>query len=151
MPSVPDYLLKVVQGEIEPPDISKFIGFELTSVEYGQAVIELELRDHHFNPFGTVHGGMISGMADSAMGAAFLTTLEEDDICSTLEMKISFFKPGTKGKLRAIGKVASKGQTMGFVECDLLDHNDQLIARATGTFMKMKSSQETYWESPKDI
>jgi len=137
MSSMPEYLQKVMRGETPPPPITTLIGFALTSVEHGKAIIELN-ADRHVNPFGGIHGGLISNIADAAMGAAYHSTLAENETCSTLELKISFLRPAPKGKLRAEGKVIKQGQNIGFLECDVTDDKGQLIARATSTLLKQK-------------
>ncbi|MFO8009794.1 MAG: PaaI family thioesterase [Dehalococcoidia bacterium] len=142
MKDIPDYLKKVVTGEISPTPISKLIGFSLTEVEYGRATFELDAGDQHTNPFGLVHGGLICDIADAAMGAAYHSTLTDDETCSTLELKISFLKPAPRAKLRATGRVIKEGRSVGFVECDVIDEGGSLLARATGTLLKMTSEAE---------
>ena len=44
--------------------LSELMGFHLIAVEPGHAEIELEARDHHFNPMGTLHGGVLSTIAE---------------------------------------------------------------------------------------
>jgi len=138
MSTIPEYLQKIVRGEIPPPPITTLLGFALTSVEPGKAIIELNADDRHVNPFGGIHGGLISNIADAAMGAAYHSTLEENETCTTLELKISFLRPAPKGKLRAEGKVIKQGQKIGFLECDVTDDKGQLFARATATLLKQK-------------
>lgn len=142
MPEVPEYLQKVVRGETPPPPITTLIGFALKSVEPGKAVIELDADERHANPFGGVHGGLICDIADTAMGAAYHSTLEENETCSTLELKISFLRPAPKRKIRAEGVVIKKGLNIGFLECDVTDDEGLLIARATSTLLKQKNAIE---------
>ena len=90
MSEIPEDILKIVRGEVPPPPIHSFIGFTFTSIEHGRATVEFEVDERHTNPFGLVQGGLISNIADSAMGAAFHSTLGENETCSTLELKTSF-------------------------------------------------------------
>ena len=138
MADIPEYLQKVIRGEIPPPPITSLIGFALTSIEPGKAVIELDADERHINPFGGIHGGLISNIADAAMGAAFHSVLEENETCATLELKISFLRAAPKGKIRAEAKVIKQGQNVGFLECDVTDENSQLIARVTSTLLKQQ-------------
>jgi uncharacterized protein (TIGR00369 family) len=140
MTDIPEYLQKVIQGEIAPPPVTILIGFSLTHVEYGRAVVELDAGEQHTNPFGLVHGGLICDIADAAMGAAYHSTLTDDETCSTLELKISFLKPAPKARLRAEGKVIKEGRSVGFLECDVTDNEGNLIARATSTLLKNEQS-----------
>jgi uncharacterized protein (TIGR00369 family) len=138
MGPIPSYLQKVMQGEIEPPPITALVGFSLTSVEPGKATVVLPVDDRHVNPFGYIHGGLICDIADAAMGAAYHSILEEDEICYTLELKVSFLRPATKTKLKAEGHVIKTGKSVGFLECDVTDEGGNLIARASSTIMKSK-------------
>jgi uncharacterized protein (TIGR00369 family) len=95
------------------PPIAHLIGFQLTSVTYGQAVIEFQAGEQHANPMGILHGGVFCDIADAAMGIAYASTLEEGETLATLELKINFLKPIWQAKLRAIGKVVHKGHTVG--------------------------------------
>ena len=136
MQQIPEYLRKITAGEVPPPPIAKLIGFELTDVKRGYAVVELKVNEQYTNPFGGIHGGLICDIADSAMGAAYHSTLAENEICTTLELKTSFLKPAPKGKLRAEANVLKEGRSIGFLECTITDEQGQLIAKATSTLLK---------------
>ena len=71
MPSALDHLQQIQRGEFPPPPVADLIGFTLTSVEPGRAVIELDADRRHANPMGTVHGGILCDIADAAMGMAY--------------------------------------------------------------------------------
>ncbi len=126
-----------------------FLGARVKVVELGRSVIEIEMRDHHTNPFGTLHGGVICAIADTAMGVAFSTMLEEGESPTTLELKINYLKPIWKGKVLAVGRVVKKGRTTGLVECDIIDENEQLLARASSTYMAIAGEQAKGRAMPK--
>jgi uncharacterized protein (TIGR00369 family) len=132
---------KALRGEIPPPPVATLIGFALTSIEPGKAVIELEATERHANPMGTLHGGVLCDIADAAMGTAYASTLEEGETYTTLELKINFLRPIWNARLRAAGRVVKRGRTIGLVECDVLDDNQQLVARATSTCMTLRGEQ----------
>ncbi|MGH7427255.1 MAG: PaaI family thioesterase [Candidatus Methylomirabilaceae bacterium] len=136
-----DLMRKALRGEIPPPPVATLIGFALTSIEPGKAVIELEATDRHANPMGTLHGGVLCDIADAAMGTAYASTLEEGETYTTLELKINFLRPIWNARLRAVGSVVKRGKTIGLVECDVLDDDQQLVARATSTCMTLRGDQ----------
>jgi len=74
------------------PAIAKLIGFRLTAFGSGEATVELDSGPQHYNPMGTVHGGVLCDIADAAMGMAFASTLEADQSFTTLELKINFLR-----------------------------------------------------------
>lgn len=136
-----DYLTGIVRGEIPPPPIEQTLGFRMTAIERGRAVMELTIDERHTNPFGTGHGGLIADLADAAMGAACHSTLADDQICFTLELKVSFLRPARGGRLRAEGRVIRDGRTVSFLECDVTDEQGTLIARASATLLKSRAKR----------
>jgi uncharacterized protein (TIGR00369 family) len=136
-----DNLEKLVRGELPPPPIARLIGFQLTSVRHGEAVIELEASDTHTNPMGTLHGGVLCDIADAAMGIAYASTLDDGESFTTLELKINFLRPVWKEKLRAVGKVVKRGRVVGLVECDVTNAKGALVARSSSTCMVLRGEQ----------
>ena len=132
---------KMIESGQAPMAIAALLGFNIKSVQFGEAVIEFEMTEDHTNTMGTLHGGVFCTIADTAMGVAFFTMLEENESLTTLELKINYLKPVWKGKLLAMGKVIKKGKTTGFVECRVMDENDQLVAHANSTYMVLIGDQ----------
>ena len=83
----------------------------------------------------TVHGGVLCDIADAAMGVAFASTLNAEQSFTTLELKINFLRPVWESKLQAKARVTSRGKTVGLVECDVMDANGRLMARASSTYL----------------
>ena len=63
----------------------------------GRASFELDPGERHYNPLGTVHGGIAATLLDSAMGCAVHTTLGEGEIYTTLELKVNYVRAITAG------------------------------------------------------
>ena len=129
------------RGEVPSPPVAALIGFTLTSITPGRATIAFEASERHVNPMGTLHGGVLCDIADAAMGMAFASTLEEGETFTTLELKINFLKPFWRGRLMAVAHVVKAGRTVGFVECDVTDDHERLVARATSTCMTLRGEQ----------
>lgn len=130
-----DYLLAIREGRIPQPPAARLVGYRLSEVARGRVVFELEPDECHYNPFATVHGGIIGTLLDSAMTAAVLSTLGIGLTCSTLEMKVNFVRPvtGAAGLLRAEGSVIHAGSTVATAEGRLLDGAGKLYAHAVTT------------------
>jgi uncharacterized protein (TIGR00369 family) len=136
-----DRLQKLARGESNPPPIARLIGFRLTSVQHGEAVVELDADETHANPMGTLHGGVLCDIADAAMGISFASTLDDGESFTTLELKINFLRPIWKDKLRAVAKVVKRGRTIGMVECDVTNTEGDLVARSSSTCMALRGEQ----------
>ncbi len=116
-----------------PPGVAKLIGFRLTGFAGGEASVELRSGPQHYNPMGTVHGGVLCDIADAAMGMALASTLGPDQSFTTLELKINFLRPVWEADLTAKAHVISRGKTVALIECDVTDASGRLLARASST------------------
>jgi len=121
-----------------PPPVAELIGFERLTFGDGKCTMRLEAGPQHANPMGTLHGGILCDLADGAMGMAFVTTCAEGESFTTLELKINFLRPFWTGTLLAHGRVVSRGKSVGMTECDVVDDDDRLIAKATSTVMALR-------------
>ena len=138
MPKMLDLLRMSMRGELPPPPVAVLVGFALTSVEPGRAVVEFDATERHANSMGTLHGGILCDVADAAMGIAYASTLAEGETFATLELKMNFLKPVWNARLRAVAEVVGGGRTIGLVACDVLDDKERLVAHATSTCMTLR-------------
>lgn len=132
---------QVIRGELPPPPIAQLIGFKLVGAKHGEALVDFEASNNHANPMGTLHGGVLCDVADAAMGIAFASTLADDESFTTLELKINFLRPVWNEKLHAVGKVVSRGKTVGLTECDITNSAGALVARSTSTCMVLRGEK----------
>jgi uncharacterized protein (TIGR00369 family) len=132
---------RMIAGEVPPPGVATLIGFRLVSIEPGRARFALDADARHFNPMGTLHGGVLCDIADAAMGMAYASTLDEGESFTTLELKINFLRPITMAHLVADGLVVQRGKTVGLAECAVTDERGRLIAKATSTCLTLRGEQ----------
>lgn len=133
-----DFAADLMAGRLPLPPVARLVGFELVEAGPGHSVFEMQTGQQHYNPMGTVHGGILCDIADAAMGVAFATTLGPGETFTTLELKINFLKPVWTARLRAEGKVIKRGKTVGLSECDVTDEEGQLVARVSSTVMVLR-------------
>jgi len=119
---------------IEHP-FADLVGLEVVGRGEGACTTALTVRDEHRNPHGVVHGAVIYALADTGMGGALTSVLEEGKSCSTIEIKINYFRPGVGGRLICETRVINRSRKTGAMESDVRDEVGRLLARATGTFM----------------
>ena len=115
----------------------ELIGFNFNKVEKGESQCIIDLERKLMNPHGFVRGGVMYSMADTGMGAALYTLLEEGELCSTIEIKIAYFKPVKRGNLICDTIVIHKGKTISVLESEIRN-NEKLVAKAFGTFSIFK-------------
>ncbi len=124
----------------EPRRKSPFVellGLRFTSVKDGVSQCTLEVSDRLMNPNRVLHGGVVYSMADTAMGAALHSLLDEGQVCATIEIKIVYLKAVTSGILTCETKVLSKEEDIAVMESDVRN-GSHLVARALGTFSIFK-------------
>jgi len=80
-----------------------------------------------------VHGGVIYSMADTGMGGALYPYLDEDELCATIEIKVTYFVAVASGVLTCKTKLIHKSKRIAALESEI-DNNGRLVARATGTY-----------------
>jgi uncharacterized protein (TIGR00369 family) len=121
--------------------VASLIGFEAKEIADGSATVMLAAGPQHANPMGTLHGGILCDIADAAMGMAFASTLAPEESFTTVELKINFFRPIWQAQLRAEGTVVQRGRTIGYVECDITDEENRLVAKAASTCMVLRGQK----------
>jgi uncharacterized protein (TIGR00369 family) len=127
----------MARGEIAPPPIANTLGFRLVEAERGHAVFECEPAEYHYNPIGIVHAGLAMTLMDSAMGLAFVTTLDEPAAWTTLEVKSNFTRALTAetGVVRCTGAVIHAGRRVATTEARIEDSGGRLCAHGTSTIL----------------
>jgi uncharacterized protein (TIGR00369 family) len=128
---------RIKRGEVNPP-IAQLLGFRIVASGDGRATVQIDAGERHWNPMGGVHGGVFCDVADAAMGIAYVSTLNEGEKFTTVELKINFLRPVRRGKLIAEGYVVSRGRSMGLVECDVRDEEGRLVAKAASTCLTLR-------------
>jgi 3-hydroxyacyl-CoA dehydrogenase len=132
-----EYMQKLVAGEIPVSGMSELIGFRLSEVSEGHAVIVITPGEQHYNGLGIVHGGLAATLLDSALGVAINTMMPPGKVFTTVEMKVNYIRPirGETGQVRCIANVVHVGGRVATAEGRIVDENGKLYAHGTATCM----------------
>ncbi len=122
-----------------PSTATKTLGIKVLELSEGRSLLEMYVDENLHNLSGTMHGGIMADIADAAMGVAVATTISPEEDFTTMEMKISFYRPHIKGVLRAEGTVAKRGRRVAFTESVLTNSEKQIVAKANGTWLFLKA------------
>lgn len=135
-----DYVRAIFSEELPPPPIAVLVGFRGVEVEPGRAVFEMVPGRQHYNPIGSVHGGVALTLLDSAMGCAVHTLLERGVGYTTLEVKTNFVRPilADTGLIRCEGTVLHAGSRVATAEGRLTDAGGKLLAHGTTTCLMIR-------------
>jgi len=125
----------LLRGDIPYPPICKTLDFTLVSVGPGLAVFQGTPLAQHLNPMGSVHGGWVATLLDSALGCAVHTTMPPGRGYTTAELGVNYVRAVTPkvARVRAEGKVIHSGRQLATAEARLLGHDGTLYAHATTT------------------
>ena len=106
------------------------------SFEYDEqneyVTVKAPISDLMYNAIGYIHGGIITYIADTAMG--HLCAAFGDYPSVSLELKTQFFRTAKTGELITKAYFLKKGKKVQFVECTIQDDQGRLLSKVTGTF-----------------
>lgn len=126
---------EMLAGNLPAPPIAQQLGFWMSEVEHGRVVFEYQPVAVHFNPLGSIHGGIAATLLDSVMGCAIHSTLKAGSGFTTLEIKVNYIRAMTDktGIVRAEGKVINVGSRIATSEGRIVDAGGKLLAHGTTT------------------
>ncbi|MEU7921536.1 PaaI family thioesterase [Micromonospora zamorensis] len=130
-----DMLRAMIAGELAAPPVMHLLDMSRMEADEGRVSVELTPQEFHYNPLGTVHGGVLSTLLDTAAGCAVHTTLPAGVGYTSLDLNVKFLRPVTvdSGTLRCEGTVLQRGRRTALAEARITDADARLIAHATST------------------
>lgn len=126
------FLTMLAQGELVPPPILQTLGIALASIEPGRAVFTLDPQEYHYNPIGSVHGGVYATLLDSAAGCAVHSMLPANVGYTSIDLTVKFLgaiRVGS-GTVTCTGTVDHLGRRTALARAELTDANDRKLATA---------------------
>jgi uncharacterized protein (TIGR00369 family) len=131
------FLMKLLDGTYPAPPFSEVCDIWPVEVSQGRALFEAQPSARFYNPMGTVHGGWITTMLDSAMGFAVHSMLKAGQTYTTIELKMNFVRPifEQTGIVRCEGKIVHSGSRLATAEARLTDAAGKLLAHGSSTCM----------------
>ncbi|GAA2058586.1 PaaI family thioesterase [Williamsia deligens] len=132
-----EFMRALAAGDIPAPPIMALTGAELTRVDEGVAAFTLEPAEYHYNPIGSVHGGIIATLLDSAAGCAVHTTLPAGVRYTTLDLSVKYLRAVRveTGPVVCTGTVVHAGRRTVLAQAELRDADGALLASATSSCM----------------
>jgi uncharacterized protein (TIGR00369 family) len=122
-------------GDLPRPPIMETLGIDAVEASEGKIVVTMTPQPFHYNPLGTVHGGVLATLLDTAAGCAVHSTLPVGSGYTSLDLTTKFLRPVTvdSGELRAEGTVLNRGRTTALAEAKLYDARGRLVAYASSS------------------
>lgn len=130
-----DYLQRIIAGEIRGVPIGETLGFRIVEAERGRVLLVGRPDLRAYNLLGSVHGGWGAAILDTALALATLSTLDETQAFTTVDIRINYLRPLTveTGEVRAEGRQLQGGRRLSYGEARLTDGTGKLICHGTGS------------------
>lgn len=114
--------------------LSEVLGMRVEDAVDGVAVARLIADASHHNPYGVVHGAVLFAMADTAMGAATLSVLDDGRACASIDVHLRFLARADEGELACRAQVLRAGRRVVHLDASVTGPDGRLVATATGAF-----------------
>lgn len=136
-----EFLQAMVDGEVPAPPVMSTIGARLESVSAGTAVFAMTPAEYHYNPIGSVHGGMYCTLLDSAAACAVHSMLPAGVRYTSLDLSVRFIGAISvdTGPVRCTGTVTHLGRRTALAEAVLTSGTGKLLATATSSCLILNS------------
>jgi uncharacterized protein (TIGR00369 family) len=130
-----ELLQAMANGDLPAPPIMQLIDLAKMEVEEGSVTVQLDPQEFHYNPLGTMHGGVISTLLDTAAACSVHSTLPAGIGYTSLDLTVKFLRPVTiaTGRIIGQGAVLQKGRRTALAEARLTDSAGRLLAHATSS------------------
>jgi uncharacterized protein (TIGR00369 family) len=122
---------------IKKAPFPSLLGLELVDLKFGEAVLQLKMRDQLRQPYGLLHGGATATLIDTAMAFACVTCLAGDEKTTTIDLTVHYLRPHTEGAVFCTAKVVRAGKRILTVSAEVTNEQEKLIATALSTYMKI--------------
>jgi uncharacterized protein (TIGR00369 family) len=128
------FFWKIMAGELPAPPAGETLGivFKHIDADAGTVEVEFQGRAEFTNPAGNIQGGFLAAMLDDTMGPALAATLKQGEFAPTMNLNISFHRPGSVGAFLGKGRIVKRGRDVCFLAAELYQAGE-LVASATAT------------------
>ncbi|OLB32961.1 MAG: PaaI family thioesterase [Acidobacteria bacterium] len=125
---------ELVRERMKESQVITHLGFDVEKVEKGRAVFLLDVREHHKQIHGVVHGGILAALADTTAAIAAYSVVPKGTEIATVELKINYLEPVPGGRIKADARVLRAGRNFVVAECEIWNEDNSLAAKALLTF-----------------
>ena len=135
-----DFLRGLMDGTIPHHPTSRTLGFTVTDAGEGFAEVTLEPQEFHANAVGSIHGGVLATLFDTAMGFCVSSTLEAGVGYTTLDLQVRYVRPVQTGKgvIRVQGFCEHTGRRTATARGEARDSEGRLLATGSSTCLILR-------------
>jgi uncharacterized protein (TIGR00369 family) len=138
-----EFFAAIGDGTIPSPPVMRALDFVGVAFGEGRATFTLTPQEFHYNPLGTVHGGVFATLLDSACGCAVHTMLPVGVFYTSLDLSVKFLRPVTveTGPITAEGTVVHLGRRTALAEARITDAAGKVYVTATSSCLLLRPEQ----------
>jgi len=135
-----EFLNAIAEGRLPPPTIAASLDFDMGPASLGHVEFRCTPKPYHYNPLGSVHGGLAATLIDSSTGCAVQTTLDDGEGLSTVSLAVDFFRPIRldAGPLSVPGWIAKGGRRLSVADAEVRDADGRVYARGSATCLRYR-------------
>jgi uncharacterized protein (TIGR00369 family) len=126
--------LEQIRKEVNNSPYYQLLGMEVIELKEGESKIQMPFKPDLTHPYGIVHGGAIASLADSSVAMALISLVEPKDRITTIEFKVNFFAPVSKGSLEAHTKIIHRGSKTAVGDVEVKNEEGKLVAKLIATY-----------------
>jgi uncharacterized protein (TIGR00369 family) len=104
------------------------MGVAVTLVTDARVQLQLSVTDAHLQPQGLVHGGVFSGLIETACSIGAMCAAPQDHIVVGVENHTSFLRPVKSGALQVVATPVHVGRRAQLWQADVLDEQERIVA-----------------------
>ena len=116
-------------------NLDNYLGHEMIEIKKNYVKSKLNVKDHHKQPMGLVHGGIYSTLAETI--CSYGATYEAGGLFVGVNNNTDFLKSAQEGELICEAKPISKGKSYQLWECKIYNH-ENLCAVSKVRLQKIK-------------
>jgi len=128
-------MFREIQDLVSNVPFNALLGIRLERLHRDGVTVGCALRDDLLNSVGVAHGGVAAALADAAVGIAILRRVKGKRRVTTVELKVNYLAPVSKGRIFARSRLLRVGATLAVGSVELTDARRRLIATAIVTYL----------------
>jgi uncharacterized protein (TIGR00369 family) len=133
MDQVDDAVIEDLRARMARSAFHGWMGMSFVDARPGEIEIALDVQEHHLNLGGSLHGGVLATLADTAAGLAVRTRLAPEARHVTVHLDVRYLSPGRVGTIVASGRVVRLGRRIAFADAQVHDERGRLLVTAGAT------------------
>jgi uncharacterized protein (TIGR00369 family) len=122
-----------VTNDGAPGGYAERLGAQAEHAQDGEARVRFAAGEEHLNQAGTLHGGVLATLVDTAMGMAVRSTTDDGDVPATSQLTVTYLRPGKPGELAVTARVRTRGEHLTVCEADV-EQDGRGLVHAVATF-----------------